>query len=262
MEKENTLDIVERVSNYFEKEGIESVVFDLDSTLVDTDPYFKEKIIVGGNLISWELNIYGNGLGGDIYRNAVQIHKESNHPIAVDTITLSALERYIKENGLEEIYNERKESIGILVRRYFKDFYNNSPKLFTNTLKVLNTLANTNRDISVYSHAQMGWTEVKVKEIEKQYMKRYGSEIEIPFYSTDMNSTKDEIGWRYAQRNLHFDFTKSLIVGDNYYADILPSYNLGCRNLVYINRRGYIPTDIPEDIVVVKDIGDIFDHMY
>mgnify|MGYP000993630546 CR=1 FL=1 len=262
MEKENTVERVERVLNYCEKNDIEDIVFDLDGTLVDTDPYFKKEIVTGAGLLAWQLNIYGNGLGEEVYSNAVKIHKERNHPTLVDVITLSALERYVTENGLEEIYTKRKEGIEIFIKRYFKDFYKKSPQIFPNTLEAINTFSNINRRISTHSIAQVGWTEVKVKEIKKQYLCKYGTEIDIPFYATDINSKKDEIAWRYSQKNLRFDFLKSLIVGDDYYADILPSYNLGCRNLVYINRKGHIPTDMPEDIVVVKDIGDIFDHMY
>ncbi len=262
MEKENTEERTERVSHYCEKNCIDDIVFDLDGTLVDTDSYFKEEIVTGSNLISWQLNTYGYKLGEEVYSNAVKIHKEKENPTLVDVITLSALERYVTENSLEEIYTKRKEGIEVFIKRYFKDFYKKSPELFLNTLEVINTFSNINRRISTHSIAQSDWTEIKVKEIKKQYLCKYGSEIDIPFYTTDINSKKDEVAWRYSQRNLRFDFVKSLIVGDDYYADILPSYNLGCRNLVYINRGGYIPTDIPEDIVVVKDIGDIFDHMY
>ncbi len=48
--------------------------------------------------------------------------------------------------------------------------------------------------MGVYSHAQESWTKKKIEKIQKAFKNKYKQDLDLPFYTTDINDLKDSIG--------------------------------------------------------------------
>jgi len=85
---------------------------------------------------------------------------------------------------------------------------------------------------------------------------------EIPYLATDISLKKDYVSWQKAVKMIDTRMQNTLVVGDNFYADILPAIQAGCKNLIWIDRGdiGYpkdyvIPFDV--EVTIVNDLSEL-----
>ena len=260
MEQEYKLIETEKVTEYFDREGIEYAVFDLDDTLVDTHTYFKNSIEGAGYLFLRMSNFQGDMYldANSIFNHAVNIHKESDTPIEVTEITLRAIERYKKGNPKLKLPSENNFSIEELITKYQEDFYNESPEIFPDIPDFLYQIYKTGRPILIHTNAQEGWTGIKRNAILSEIERNYNEIIPIQYHCTPINRRKNLLAWLEAEESLQFNFRNSIIFGDNLCTDIYPAIEAGCKNVVHIDRNQKIKEIEREGYRTVNRIGNTF----
>jgi beta-phosphoglucomutase-like phosphatase (HAD superfamily) len=257
---------IKKLREYFKKQGIDSVIFDMDSTLVDTDPYYIDKMIEISLMCVIELfpnesKEKHTKLTEEILLLSGEIHRRKDNPLLITDLSVQSFEEYMQKNG-EDLTKERMNVIKRMIKEYFKDFYTNSPVIFPDTIKILNLVESVGIPIGIYSHAQVEWTKVKIEYIKREYRKRYKKEIELPFFTTDINEQKNNDGWVLAAKNLGFNLERSLVVGDNFKADIEAAISGGCKNLIHISDEKVEIEKYPNICILSsKDIGGIFNNL-
>lgn len=257
---------IARITDFFDQEEIYSVVFDLDATLLDTNRYYQEHLLSAGNKFTEALDFTKypeEGIGRDVYNEAMEIYKKIKKPSNVNLLTLKAIQEYAKKIGREDLYNEKINSIIDTLDDHFRLFYHKSPEVFSDTPHIIDIVLRTGREVYIHSIGDWSWTEIKVMKIEsayRQYRKKFLENTILPFYATDINAKKDVNAWEHAARYLGFSPFHSLIVGDNYESDIEPAIALSCRHIVHIDKTEYDETQSSK-VVIVRGIGEIFDHI-
>lgn len=250
-----------KVKEFFSQNDIKYVLFDMDSTLVDTSTYFTTQMlkvikecvdIILPNLQSEKRD----GIAEEIREICRSIHKASNNPIIVYELTYLGIIQYIDVNNIE--YAHKKE-LSSFIKQSFSNFYLQSPELFPDTLSSLHKIHSIGIPMYVYSHAQVKWTKIKVERIEKEYRDKYKQDINLPFFTTEITDVKDAKGWEDAARYHNLDIKQTLVVGDSFTSDILPAIETGYINLIYLsNNKDTLDIDKDINLKIVDGIGDIF----
>lgn len=247
---------------FFLENNIKSVLFDMDSTLVDTNKYFRDEM-VAASLIAVKALHYQESkyrqlqIAKNIYSLSVEIHRSLGYPLLVDVSTKLGIDRYVEENKMEFI---EKSWVYRMINDFFSDFYTASPNVFPGTVGILHRIEQTGTPIGIYSHAQNGWTEKKIENIKSEYFKEYGTDINLPYFTTSLENKKDSEGWKQASQYLNFNLENTLVVGDNFKADILSAFGAGCKNLIHISSENYDYKDVG-DVYRAKNISKIFDNL-
>ena len=242
-----------RLLRFLDSRGIDTVVFDIDNTLFATTEYYKQKTFQLGVKVAQEINPNGNleKISRDIETVMYEEYERSGRkPSMIGERYLSGLGEYLGE--------EVSKSISELIINFFKDFYLHSPTPFEATPRVLSVLLSADKKIALHSHVQDEWTKVKVDLLTKLIG------YKLPYLAIDINKKKDGNSWLKAFELVDSKAQKAMVVGDNFESDILPSVEIGCKNVAYVNRHG---RDIPKghdfddsvEIIEVEDIGDILD---
>lgn len=249
------------LEKYFKENSIKYVLFDMDRTLVDTGPYFHERMYK--TVLEVVKDLYRNETfkkqkerTEDILDISTNYYRKTYTPILVDQLTLLAIEMYLSKDNL----NYNKKDIESVLKRNYKNFYNSSPSLFPYTVKTLNQIAELNVNIGVYSHAQYQWTKKKIDRIIQEYKQTYNSDLNLSFYTTDINDSKDSIGWEKAAQHLKFPIENTLVVGDSLTSDIYPAIDAGFKYLVYLFHSNEVPKiETDAHVFLTKNVGTISD---
>lgn len=249
-----------KVKEFFSQNDIKYVLFDMDRTLVDTGPYFRKRMFKA--ILKIVKRIYSKesidkqiDITSQIQNISTEIFLKDKRPRIVNELTLIAIEKYFNDKKVK--YN--KIEIENSLEKSFKNFYNLSPSLFPYTVKTLKQIKNSNIKMGVYSHAQYQWTEKKVDKIKNQFRKKYKGDLDLPFYTTDINDLKDSIGWKKAGKHLGFDIEKTLVVGDSLTSDIYPAIDAGYKCLIYLTHSNPIPKiEKNAKVYITTNIGTIF----
>ena len=252
------------VKEYFEENNIQYVLFDMDRTLVDTGPYFNKRMFKA--VLYIVKDIYKNKtltkqkeITQDILNISTDYYRKTYTPMLVDQLTLLAIETYLQQKNVA--FN--KEIIESSLKKYYKNFYSSSPSLFPYTTKTLNQFVKLDAKMGVYSHAQDTWTSKKVEKIKQEYKKEYNTDLILPFYTTDINDSKDSFGWRKAAKHLDFTIEQTLVVGDSLTSDIKPAIDAGFKYLIYLFHSNEIPKiETTANVYSTKNIGTIFEKTF
>ena len=245
----------EKIKDKFEQGELESVIFDLDSTLVDTGKYYRDWMKDSTRAFLEESGIeYEETDIHQIYMYGVQIHRDAGQPLLITSYVIGGIIQYLKERGREDI-----EKVTPYIEQYLSEFYKNSPEIEDGTLEVLYELKQKGIIFGIYSHAQQDWTEIKIRKIQLEYFDRYHEEIEIPFFTTAIDMKKDCQGWIDASNFFGFNLEKTLVVGDSMNSDIEPAKEAGCTNLVHISINEQYSND--KMVTGIKGIKQLLEHL-
>lgn len=250
-----------KVKEFFSQNDIKYVLFDMDRTLVDTGPYFKKKMFKA--VIKIVKTIYSNEniekhfhITNDVLDISTEIYLKGQIPLPVEQLTLEAIEKYLDDNKVKYSKKEIEKSLKLS----FKNFYSISPSVFPYTIKTLNLIKNAGVKMGVYSHAQQYWTKMKVEKIQKAFRKKYDKNLDLPFYTTDINDLKDSVGWKKASKHHKFEVKKTLVVGDSLTSDIYPAIDAGYRCLIYLAHSNPIPKiEKRARVYITENVGTIFE---
>jgi len=248
------------VKKYFQERSIKYVLFDMDRTLVDTGPYFRKRMfeavleIVKKEFKNKRLKEQED-ITEDILNISTSYYKKTYTPMLVDQLTLLALETYFSESSI----TYSKKEIESFLKIHFKNFYNLSPSLFPYTTETLYKINKTDIKMGVYSHAQYNWTEKKIEKIKKEYKQKYKEDLNLPFFTTGINDSKDALGWKKAAKQLSFTINNTLVIGDSLISDIYPAIEAGYTYLVYLHHSNPIPKiESNAQVYITQDLGTIF----
>lgn len=243
----------------FTDNNISSIGFDLDNTLLDTDPYYVR-------------------VQDDIYKDFVQTYFDGNDEeriIKELKDTSSSMYRHRHKHGLkpplisDECYatisatfpDILDDRLDVIIRAHTKDFYHRSPDLYPEAIEFLNLLTEMDSVKHIFgaTDAQEEWSEVKARYILENT--KLG---DFPHYSTDLKVRKNPEWWLSIFSNLHTKPENILVIGDNYYADIYSSLLAGVKHAIWLNRHRRSMEDfneypLPKDaeVIVVNSLDEI-----
>ncbi len=250
------------VEKIFNNKKIKFVLFDMDRTLVDTAAYFDEEMI--NAIINIVAKIHPEmplkkqiKISKEILKLANDIYKRDKAPTLVDSLTLDAIVQYFDKKNI----NIDRTEISKSLKSLYKEFYITSPLPFPYTLSTLNKINRLGIKMGVYSHAQKGWTKIKVANIKNKYKKRFPIPLKLPFFTTKITDSKDKQGWVDAGKHFNIDLRNTLVVGDSLTSDIYPAMDAGYGYLLYLyhkKRANKITSNKVSRIYQTKNLGSIF----
>ncbi|MHC1716827.1 MAG: HAD family hydrolase [Candidatus Dojkabacteria bacterium] len=232
-------------------ESVEAVAFDIDNTLLKTEIYHDTAVELVGLEIAECIESSETSYSiTKRFREAVhEIFVGNNrHPLVLQELCALAYEKCFKREATSEI-RERIENV-------LYDFYINSPLPYDSTREVLEMIQSSGKKKMLHSHGQEEVTRVKVEALRDLI----GEDIQ--YLATDITLKKDSESWKKAVSMIGVNIEDTLVIGDNFYADILPAIQAGCKYLIWIKRR---EETLPEDflwpldiqITVVKDLSEL-----
>lgn len=234
------------IKDFIEKNDIQGVGFDLDSTLIDTNVYFNKGLFVAGMIVAEQLQtgVYSEEIALDIVKIAKGIYAENNRPILIQQLCYEAISVYKSE--------EFADGIKSLIDNTLEYFYSHSPEPYSKTKEVVETIHSLNIPIIVHSHAQSDWTEIKIQRLKEDIG------FALPYLATDINGQKDFESWKKAVALIGIDISKMLIVGDNLNSDIIPALEAGCKYVVWLNHfNRELPDELKGRVYVINSIEDL-----
>jgi len=235
------------LKDFIEKNNIQGIGFDLDSTLIDTTGYFDMALIMTGMAVAerMESTVVNEEIAIEIRNIAREIYLENgNKPILLTELFHKAISRYRSEEFALETDSVVSDVLSFV--------YINSPDLYPETEKVLRYLKSLDFPVVVHSHSQQEWMNVKMNMIKEK------TGIKLPSLATDINGEKDSQSWKDATSLLGLDISEMLIVGDSLTSDILPALEAGCKHVVWLNHLGKeLPEELKDRVHVITKIGDL-----
>ncbi len=246
-----------RLENYLETRNIQGVYFDLDNTVFDTDLYYitpkKQCYLEIAQKFPYpnEKPEYTAERISDLVNE--EYLKRNSKPLPVVDEYLDGIKNYYKD-----LYNPEMKNI---IDRYFHDFYHKAPELLPSAKELFSYLFNY-KDMKLMvgnSLAGREWTGIKIDRMKKE------CEVDnIPYFTTDIDKSKD---WREALEYMNFEgvgYENILIIGDSLESDIIPAGEAGAKHMIWIDWRGRAEENMDKlpntaEVSVVSNLDDIFD---
>jgi len=235
------------ILEFFEEREIETVAFDIDNTVLDTSSHFHNILYPLGLEIA---SILPEEIAPHFFEEMTRqiekevymaYHKNNRKPVLIGREYEDALKEYLQYLELGDVTDQMKEVISY----YEWKCYNISPNAYQATKELLELIINAEKKIVFNSHAEDPWTNIKVRHLADLV----GSEP-FPYVVTSIERKKDVKSWVKSIYMTDSLPEATLCVGDNFYADIIPAQQAGCKNLVWINHRDEI---IPSDFILGQD---------
>jgi FMN phosphatase YigB (HAD superfamily) len=237
---------------YLDSKDIEAVVFDVDNTLLATSDYYYfhttqlSKKLYKKVAKNQDLDEFIEIV--DQFLNDLYIQRRYSQPVLIHIWYTDALNEYLNGNIPDELKDE--------VEEYFKDFYSIVPTPYEVAVDVLNTVVNSSRKIALHSHAQEDWTKMKAKYLSKLI------DYDIPYLATPIDIEKDSRSWLKAFNLIKSNPKNTLVIGDSFRSDILPSIEAGSRYLTWIDRyEKELPKDFESrddvELQIVKNLEEL-----
>jgi FMN phosphatase YigB (HAD superfamily) len=232
---------------YLDRNNIEAVAFDIDNTLLVTTPYYDsetEKLTIQiAKKLNKDPKVFSKNLNNSLYNTS--LWEKSQLPILIDDWYIQGLSHYF--NG------SIPSDLEVMVREFFKDFYNYVPKPHQKAIETLEEFLDTGIKIVLHSHAEEEWTAMKANMISGLVGHQ------LAFLSTPMTQPKDKDSWIKAFDIVNSKPERGLVVGDNWFSDIEPSIEAGSKHLVWIDRHNQKQEldKYDVDIYVIKEIGEM-----
>jgi FMN phosphatase YigB (HAD superfamily) len=237
---------------YLEHSNIQAVAFDIDNTVLDTARQFHEIQYALGLEIADELPVeiascyyeeISRQIENEIYAN---YYRDKRKPVLIGEQYEQALSTYLEYLKLGEVSERMREKI-----MYYQDLhYRNSPKVYPVTKEILELILSSGREVVFNSHAQDDWTQLKI-----QYIASLINGIDtFPYVAVPIDDNKSPESWLQAYSKVNTKPENTMTVGDNFYADIIPAIEAGCKSVVWINKGRY---ELPEEFILPEDV-DLF----
>lgn len=244
-----------KIVEFLDSREIRAIGLDVDNTLFHTSEYYRNAMSKLGVELATEIDnsrdpeVISKEINNAIF---LEYKKDGRKPRLINKIYLSGLREYLG-------YDVPKDMQRYVVD-FYKDFYLKSPKPFQSAPQLIKTLFDCGRKIVLHSHAQEEWTKIKVNFLEEL------TGYTLPYLSTPITATKDSKSWIDAFDIVKTDIANTLVIGDNFEADIRPPMEAGSKCLVWMNRyKGTLPQDLNiEDnveLIVIDDVGKVISHL-
>ncbi|MEO8174735.1 MAG: YjjG family noncanonical pyrimidine nucleotidase [Sediminibacterium sp.] len=206
---------------YFKKSsmGYNFIFFDLDDTLWDCSKNSKEtieEIIIHfeiSHAINHEINRFYS-----LYNDALPTLLELFQKGQIDQIDLriKRMNFALKEFGISDL---------ILAEKMSNAFIEKLPQkqgIVHGAVEILDYLSNKNYQLNIISN---GFHELQMQKLKSAHLHQYFQNV-ITSGNTGFSKPEKEI-FQYALKITRADISKSLMIGDNFYADIEGAKNIG-----------------------------------
>ena len=237
----------------FKENGIEGVVFDLDSTLVDTYHWlYQQYKEVGILIVDYIRENYKKRLDIDTVAESYWQSELLEYKIGnVNFVTRfpATVARILSAVNLQDIVDANE-----IVNLFTNDvalIYTRAPRAYEGTLELIKNLQFTK--ISICTHSGKDWTDIKVNSLIQEYKTKYDNNpTNIYPHAIDINNPKDYKEWTKAAETINSKPQNLIAVGDSFTADIIPSAEAGYKYIVWITEDG---KDKEEDLKQLEILG-------
>ncbi len=237
--------------------GIKALIFDLDNTVFDTDPYYIDKkeasfleIVNHFPVENEEPVITAQKISQDVRK---KFYERNCQPLPV---------KIEYENGLRDFYREDYHPLmDEILDKHLEGFYENTPEIFPEAIDLFHFFYHypNMKFFAANTLAGEDWTKVKI-----EYMEQKCDIPHIPYYTTDIEHPKD---WEKPVSDAikkGVALEEILVIGDSLNSDILPSIEQGVEHLIWIDREGRrdeVITSLPSfsKVMIVDTLSDIWD---
>lgn len=236
IEKEASAPLLVRI---IKENDIQGLALDLDNTFLMTNEYYWywQDACSAYIVENFGLNINQEDFVKQMSYN-LYLEYDEKHLLPIREKYLKALDRYFYENIPPNYRSYRK-----VVKKFFEDFYKESPEFIEGSDSVLQLICKLGIPFVFNSNAQYDWTRIKVENFEEEL-----NGTKIPFFAVNIDKRKDAKTWKESVEKISVPIQKTLTIGDSLYADILPAIEAGCRNLVWIKGDlEKLPIEIRDD---------------
>ncbi|NCT56057.1 HAD family hydrolase [bacterium] len=225
---------------------IELVLFDIDDTLIDTHSLFTRGVRSYVNKVSKVIGTTPENLLKEFPKFNSKAHAiaqvQMHRWLVVSTIIAK---NYGVKNELLAKFAEE------LIQLIYFDEY---PKIFPNTLRTLNTFSEAKIPIGAVTHADLGWTERKMKHTGLNTFFKKDN-----LFIADSKVPKGPEIWSHAILKMGGTPEKSLVIGDNVIGDIVSARQVGVKNTISLPSpfHIYAQGEVPTESLKCSNIGQI-----
>ncbi len=222
--------------------------FDLDHTLWDFEKNSKECLLEIYDTFKLDELIHEFEF---FYQEFSKINKQYWSWLESNVITHEELRRRRFRDTLTNLGVEADEALGLKINEHFLGILPNKAHLIEGAVEVLDYLL-PHYQLHIISN---GWQEVQVNKMKSSEIHHYFGEI---ITNEVAGSRKPNIEiFRYALRTTNAQLVESLMIGDNYEADILGAKTIEMDTVFYNPEKISIdakPTFEIERLIELKDI--------
>lgn len=231
---------VERAKEHLKSEGIEMVLFDMDSTLVKTMEGFQESIWEFSGWIAEESGLEIEEVHERYMETIKGLRDEFSVRPEVSGVTMEIVRLWcgVKES---KRHDEAVEKMMELYLDPFEECKGGS--------EIVDLVFKTGVRTGVVSIAGEEWTRRKIR-------KHFFGKFEH-FYCIDPAGKKDTLAWNKGLGELGVLPEKVMVIGDSWKSDILPALELGVKKIVWVNGGGEKYGD--EKVIEIGGIGELKD---
>jgi FMN phosphatase YigB (HAD superfamily) len=245
------------LQNTLKERGIKALIFDLDNTVFDTDPYYIDKkeasfleVVSNFPVENEDPTTTAKKISDDVRK---KFYERGCQPLPV---------KVEYGNGLRDFYKEDYHPLmDEILDKHLEGFYENTPEIFPEAIELFSFFYHypNMKFFAANTLAGEDWTKVKI-----EYMKEMCKIPDIPYYTTDIEYPKD---WKKPISDAlkqGVALEEILVVGDSLNSDILPSIEQGVEHLIWIDReerRDEAITSCPSvsKVMIVDTLSDIWD---
>jgi len=224
------------------KKGINSILFDLDDTLIETHLIFVRQIEKYLDTLSNNTKYTKKHLKKIFEESNIEVHEK----ILVNPIRW----KFVVKNISKKLDSKYKDVV-ISNIKILNEIYNIVPVINEGTVEVLNLLNKTHVKLALVTHANVKWTHFKLDSLG---LKKYFEHIEI----ADENRFKEPQDWLAALNHLGISPKNSALIGDNVKGDIISGHSVGIKHLFLLPSPWsyYANGDIPEGTIKLNSLAE------
>ncbi|KKR05504.1 MAG: hypothetical protein UT34_C0002G0011 [candidate division WS6 bacterium GW2011_GWF2_39_15] len=227
-----------------------AILFDLDDTLIETHSIFTRQLTKVKQLVA--------DYSKDKY----------------ETISTLLDEAFVANYQIAKINPHRywPMNIGVLQKKYslpqsivnkcteiFFTVYKTVPRVREGSFELLDRCNGEGIKIGLVSHAFRRWINFKLKVTG---LDKYFTHIE----DVTPNKFKSGKDWLKAIKHMGLDIDKTYVIGDNIKGDIISTYEVGFRKLIWVNREDgwkvYRTGELPEGTVSVNSLTEVTNLLF
>ena len=231
---------VEKARGYFQREGIEMVLFDMDSTLVKTTEGFRESI---NEFCQWVKEESGSeDEAEEIQRKFLEIYGPLRAEFGVYPVISEVIaENVRRQYGLAE--DERYEQ----AVKELMEIYRSPFEICGGAKEMVEVVFGSGVRTGVVTIADDEWTKIKMREY---FFGKFEGQ-----YCIDTMGKKDVAAWKKGLERFGVEAEKVMVVGDSWWGDIVPALELGVKKVVWINEKGEDHKD--ERVIEIRGIKEL-----
>ena len=232
MEREGQIGLKE----WFASEGVKQVLFDMDSTLVETVDHYRVRMhkyceFLSGECGREEAELFDTLMGGiDALRGE----------FSVEPPVLGVPARVLaKMCGVEGL--ELEKQVDELMK-----IYELSPEVSLGAVGQVRLVRDAGVETFVVTHADKEWTREKMRPFWGLFK---------DYVCTPTNRPKNLQAWEDALEKLGVEPEEVMVVGDSWVSDVEPALELGVKKVVWIRNGALAKNDTR--VIEIESIADL-----